>query len=110
ADASASGDDVFFFTRQQLVGQDKDELQDVYDARVGGGLAAQNPVAVEPCPGSEACHGPAQTLPAQSTPATPNFFGPGNQAQKHKKQKTKKKKKKSKKHNGKAKKQKQKRH
>jgi hypothetical protein len=96
ADASASGDDVFFFTRQALVGQDKDELQDVYDARVGGGLSAQNPVVVEPCVSTEACHGPASAPPAQSSPATPSFFGPPNEVQKHKKQKAKKKK--SKKH------------
>jgi hypothetical protein len=107
ADASASGNDVFFFTRQALVGQDKDELQDVYDARVGGGLPAQNPVVVEPCVSTEACHGPAQTPPAQSSPATPSFFGPANEVQKHKKQKAKKKK--SKKHKGKSKKQEQKR-
>jgi hypothetical protein len=49
ADASATGNDVFFFTRQQLVGQDKDGLQDVYDARVGGGLASQSPATVIPC-------------------------------------------------------------
>ncbi len=43
ADASASGNDVFFFTDQPLVGQDQDSLVDVYDARVGGGIAAQSP-------------------------------------------------------------------
>ena len=85
ADASESGDDVFFFTRQQLVGQDKDELQDVYDARVGGGLASQNPPPPQVCPSAEACHGPAQPPPVESTPATPIFVGPGNPAPKHKK-------------------------
>ena len=93
ADASASGNDVFFFTRQQLVGQDKDELQDVYDARVNGGLPSQNQTPPVPCEGSEACHGPAQAPPAESSPATPTFVGPGNQAEKHKKQKAAKKKK-----------------
>ena len=43
AQASSSGGDVFFFTRQSLVGQDEDELVDLYDAREGGGIAAQNP-------------------------------------------------------------------
>ncbi len=42
-DASASGNNVFFFTRQALVDQDQDENYDVYDARVEGGIAAQNP-------------------------------------------------------------------
>jgi hypothetical protein len=92
ADASESGDDVFFFTRQQLVGQDKDELQDVYDARVGGGIAAQNPVAGIPCESAEACHGPAQTPPAESSPGTAGFVGPGNPVPKHKAQKQKKRK------------------
>ena len=32
-DASTSGNDVFFFTRERLVGQDVDSLVDVYDAR-----------------------------------------------------------------------------
>jgi hypothetical protein len=99
ADASRSGKDVFFFTRQQLVGQDKDELQDVYDARVGGGLASQNPPPPPlPCESAEACHGPAQSPPVEPSPATPNFVGPGNLAEKHKKQKTHHKKKKHKKH------------
>ena len=90
ADASASGEDVFFFTRQQLVGQDKDQLQDVYDARVGGGLASQNQASPLPCEATEPCHGPAQVPPAEGAPATPGFIGPGNQVPKHKKQKAKK--------------------
>jgi hypothetical protein len=89
ADASASGDDVFFFTRDQLVGQDKDEIQDVYDARVGGGLASQNPVATVPCEGAESCHGAAPPVPVESAPATPNFHGPINPKPVHKKQKQK---------------------
>jgi hypothetical protein len=43
AEASPSGRDIFFTTTDQLVGRDTDTLTDVYDARVGGGLAAQNP-------------------------------------------------------------------
>jgi hypothetical protein len=103
ADASESGEDVFFFTRQGLVGQDKDELQDVYDARVGGGLASQNPITPVPCESTEACHGPAQSPPVESTPVTPNFEGPGNKVEKHKKQNHKKKKHKGKKKHHKAK-------
>jgi hypothetical protein len=92
-DASVNGSDVFFFTRQQLVGQDTDELQDVYDARVGGGLAGQNLPPVIPCEGLEACHGAAQTPPVEGSPATPGFFGPGNAPGKHKKPRAKHKKK-----------------
>jgi hypothetical protein len=97
ADASASGEDVFFFTRQQLVGQDEDGLQDVYDARVGGGLPAQNPQSTAPCGAGESCHGPAQEPPAEPTAATPTFVGPADPPPKHKKP-GKKKKHKAKKH------------
>jgi hypothetical protein len=93
ADASASGDDVFLFTREQLVGQDEDSLLDVYDARVGGGLASQGrQVPPVPCEG-EACKGVASAPPGVASPATPFFSGPGNQKPHRKKAKTKKKKK-----------------
>jgi len=36
--ASRSGDDAFILTDQALVTQDKDDLVDLYDARVGGGF------------------------------------------------------------------------
>ncbi len=41
--ASNEGRDVFFTTSESLVGQDTDRSVDVYDARVGGGFAGQNP-------------------------------------------------------------------
>jgi sugar lactone lactonase YvrE len=93
ADASETGKDVFFFTRQRLVGQDTDELQDVYDARVEGGLASQNPPPPNPCLSAEACHGPAQAPPAGSSEGSATFVGPANPKPKHPKPKTKKKKK-----------------
>jgi hypothetical protein len=77
ADASESGDDVFFFTGQQLVGQDKDELMDIYDARVDGGLASQDPVVESPCSG-EACHGEAPPAASFATPTSASFSGAGN--------------------------------
>jgi virginiamycin B lyase len=86
ADASASGDDAFFFTREQLVGSDTDLLLDVYDARVDGGLAAQNPVPQPPCEG-EACKPAATPPPPYSAP--PDFSGPGNPAPKRCKPKKK---------------------
>jgi hypothetical protein len=83
-DASASGDDVFFFTRDRLVGQDGDGLFDVYDARAEGGLAAQSPAPEEPCLSVEACHFPPETAPAQSTtPGSEAFVGPGNPTSGH---------------------------
>jgi hypothetical protein len=73
ADASPSGSDVYFFTRQQLVGQDSDLLYDVYDARTEGGLAAQNPLAPPGCEG-EGCKGAATSPPPFTAP--PAFTGP----------------------------------
>jgi hypothetical protein len=42
-DASLDARDVFFITKDQLVGIDTDTQADVYDARIGGGFASQNP-------------------------------------------------------------------
>jgi hypothetical protein len=79
ADASLSGDNVFLYTYQQLVPQDQDALMDVYDARIDGGLTAQHQTAAVPCEG-EACKEGASQAPAQSSPGTPSFQGPGNQS------------------------------
>ena len=76
-DAGANGDDAFFFTYQRLVGQDKDELQDVYDARVGGGLAAQNPSPAPPCLG-EACRTAGSAAPESRTAGSSTFSGPAD--------------------------------
>jgi len=77
ADASASGDDAFFFTAQSLVGQDQDQLVDVYDARVDGGLASQDPQSATSCVG-DACRGPAGTSPPPPTAASVSFAGTGD--------------------------------
>ena len=77
-DASADGNDAFFFTRQSLVGQDRDLNMDVYDARVGGGIAAQNPPPPpEPCAG-EACRGPSEAPPVLGAPFSATLTGEGN--------------------------------
>jgi hypothetical protein len=69
ADASASGNDAFIFTAAPLVGQDRDEFVDVYDARVNGGIGAQNETAPAGCSG-EACRPPQGVLPELVPPAT----------------------------------------
>jgi hypothetical protein len=74
-DASASGNDVFFATREQLALSDTDELVDVYDARVAGGVPAPPPVA-PPCQGGS-CQGPPSPQPSFSTPVSALFAGPG---------------------------------
>jgi hypothetical protein len=80
ADVSLDGRDVFFTTSQKLVGRDNDQVIDVYDARVGGGLASQNPPPPQEClrddckgtpnagpelpfGGSEALNGPENVKP-----------------------------------------------
>ena len=79
-DASESGDDVFFFTRQPLVGQDDDLNFDVYDARVGGGIGAQNP-SVDHCEGEGCMPGKLQ-VPVSGSPGSIVLTGVGNQASK----------------------------
>jgi hypothetical protein len=76
-DASSNGDDAFFFTSQPLVSADKDSLVDVYDARVEGGIPAQNAAAVEPC-SAAACRGSGQPGPEGAAAGTARFSGPGN--------------------------------
>ncbi|HEY5343056.1 MAG TPA: hypothetical protein VIJ66_05295 [Solirubrobacteraceae bacterium] len=72
---SPSGSDVFFTTDTQLVGQDTDQLADVYDARINGGFPAPTPESS--CSG-EACQGTASALPAFGAPGSLTFTGGGN--------------------------------
>ena len=61
-DATPSGDNVFFTTRERLVGIDTDDQIDLYDARVGGGIPAQHPQPVSRCQGDE-CQGALSGVP-----------------------------------------------
>lgn len=80
-DASSDGRDIFFSTRQSLVGQDTNEDYDVYDARIDGGFASQNePIAPEVCKGLEACRSALSEPPAQLSPGSAVLVGPGNLA------------------------------
>jgi hypothetical protein len=76
--ASSSGRDVFFATHQQLVRIDVDNLSDVYDARIGGGIAAQNAPPPAECQ-ADACLAPPSS-PNDATPASAAFHGAGNLA------------------------------
>jgi hypothetical protein len=73
AEASASGDDVFFTTRGQLVSQDRDDKVSLYDARVGGGF----PETGLACTGT-GCQGVPPAPPGFATPASVTFTGAGN--------------------------------
>ncbi len=75
AGMSATGSDIFFQTRTQLVGQDTDTLGDIYDARIGGGFPAPTP---EPSCSGEACQGSASSSPAFGGSGTSSFASGGN--------------------------------
>jgi DNA-binding beta-propeller fold protein YncE len=77
-DADQKGENAFFFTAQQLVAQDRDELVDVYDARVGGGIAAQEEEPPARCEGEAGCRGAAPSPPSPPSPGSTSFTGPGN--------------------------------
>jgi hypothetical protein len=72
-DASATGDDVFFTSRGQLVAQDGNENVDLYDARVNGGF----PRLSTECTGS-GCQGVPPAPPIFATPSSVTFTGLGN--------------------------------
>ena len=78
-DASAEGDDVFFFTRQSLVGQDRDYNVDLYDARANGGIPSQNAMSIA-CSSEEACRGPLSLSPALGVPSSTAVAEGGNLA------------------------------
>ncbi len=71
-DASASGNDVFFTTREPLVASDRDGVRDIYDAKVGG---IPEPPAVIPCVGDE-CQGTPSPPPTIPSPGTESYQGP----------------------------------
>jgi hypothetical protein len=73
-EATASGNDVFFTTGQQLVPTDVDAAYDLYDARVDGGFAS--PPSPAACLG-DACQ-PAPQVVNDPTPASFTFSGAGN--------------------------------
>ena len=72
-DASSSGNDVFFATRESLVPEDGNESVDLYDARVDGNL----PVSAPQCTGT-GCQGVPAPAPPFATPASLTFAGVGN--------------------------------
>jgi hypothetical protein len=78
-DASRSGNDAFFLTREQLVGWDRDDAYDVYDARVGGGFA-NPPVAPPACGSSAACQGEGTTAPEVAMPGSALLTSTGRAA------------------------------
>jgi hypothetical protein len=79
--ASASGVDVFFFTRATLVPEDTNgNVMKIYDAREGGGFLANPRLPL--CVASDECHGPGTQ--AAPPPQIGTFRGTGGNAN-HKK-------------------------
>ena len=81
ADVANDGRDVFLLTAERLVGVDVDRAIDLYDARVGGGLASQRApsVPVAPCEG-DGCQGRLSVAGGSVPLATVDFAGPGDPA------------------------------
>jgi hypothetical protein len=77
-DASADGSNVFIATNSPLVPSDRDELTDLYDVHVGGGLAAQFAQPATQCEG-EACRSSATQPGSLAPPGSFLFAGPGNE-------------------------------
>jgi hypothetical protein len=71
-----SGANVFFTTRDQLTLKDRDDLLDLYDARIGGGIPAETETTRPECQG-ESCQ-PAPNPPQDIAPASSSFQGSGN--------------------------------
>ena len=102
AGESATGDDVFVISRDQLAAENHEETFNLFDARVGG----VEPVSEPSCAGT-GCQGVPFEQPVFATPASATFQGVGNfppvaePAVKHKSAKRSKKKKGKKKGKGK---------
>jgi hypothetical protein len=71
--ASASGDDVFIVTRAQLVPEDQNGADDLYDARVGGVRPVSPPACTE-----SGCQGVPALPPTFATPPSVTAEGVGN--------------------------------
>jgi NHL repeat len=74
----ATGDNVFFSTVDELVGQDTDTELDYYDARVEGGFP--RPRVQTSCASSEDCHPGGSGPSGGGAPGSATFSGPGNLA------------------------------
>ena len=79
-DASSEGENVLFFTRQSLVGEDQDDNVDLYDARIDGGFLAQNPSPPLPPCKDEGCLGNPTEPVALGVPSSAAFASVGNLA------------------------------
>jgi len=92
--ADDTGENVFFTTAAPLVPEDADAGEDIYDARIGGGLGRSAQAQCE----AESCQAGVVAVPGWTTAGSSAFAGPGNPPSKHHKKKHHKKKHHKKKH------------
>jgi hypothetical protein len=76
--SSASGDDVFIYSTEQLDPHDTDFVGDVYDLRVNGGFPPPEAPPVPCDPAQDQCQGAPSAPPSAAPPASSAFSGPGN--------------------------------
>jgi hypothetical protein len=80
-DASATGEDVFFLSSSKLVGADRDNALDVYDAHVCTTAVPCPSGAVNvpaACNGTDSCRAAPAAQPVFGAPASATFTGAGN--------------------------------
>jgi hypothetical protein len=80
-DASATGADVFFSTRERLVPQDIDNVVDVYDAHecTASSPCPASSILPPPCTTEASCIAPPSPQPSIfGPPSSATFSGPGN--------------------------------
>jgi hypothetical protein len=86
-----SGNDVYFYTTDQLVPQDTDSQASWYDARTNGGFPG---TAVNPVCEGESCKPIASSSPSATAASSASFVGPGNPkpaGHRHKRRRTRRK-------------------
>ena len=76
--ATASGDEVFFITRDRLSGWDADNALDIYVAYANGGFPEPPPAPVACDLEAGGCEGPGSVAAAAAGAGTAVFQGPGN--------------------------------
>jgi len=75
---SSSGTDIQFASTDSLIPEDTDGVNDIYDARAGGGFHASHPPS--PCGSPEACRPSPGAGPNPPITGSESFVGPGNSA------------------------------
>jgi hypothetical protein len=83
-EATPDGSNVYFSTDDRLVAQDRDNTTDLYDARIGGGIAAQNALPAGEC-GGEDCRGAGTPAPLALAGGSETVRGPGDHSARKKK-------------------------